>query len=196
LARGVVYAPERARAAMENFFKESTLVALRELAMRQAAYSIESRLPDDEPAAVTDPSVAGSQPADKLLLLITANPSSAVLIRRGRRVADYLRAECLGVYLAKSGGRDLSPTERESLERHLAFARGLQIESHELHGVDLAAAIVEFARCHGVTQIFVMREPPRARRSWFASAFVQRLVNLARDMQVTVVADRSVRRSD
>src|SRR5712692_3144959 len=33
LARGVVYPPERARAALENFFKESTLVALRELAM-------------------------------------------------------------------------------------------------------------------------------------------------------------------
>jgi hypothetical protein len=30
-------------------------------------------------------------------------------------------------------------------------------------------------------------------RSWFASALVQRIVNLARDMQVTVVADRSTR---
>ena len=48
LARGVVYPPERARAALENFFKESTLVALRELAMRQAAYVVESRLPADE----------------------------------------------------------------------------------------------------------------------------------------------------
>ena len=43
LARGVVYPPERAQAALQNFFKESTLVALRELAMRQAAHAIESR---------------------------------------------------------------------------------------------------------------------------------------------------------
>ena len=48
LARGVVYPPERARAALENFFKEPTLVALRELAMRQAAYVVESRLPDED----------------------------------------------------------------------------------------------------------------------------------------------------
>src|SRR5262249_24050778 len=47
LARGVFYQPERAQAALQNFFKESTLVALRELAMRQAAYAIESRLPGD-----------------------------------------------------------------------------------------------------------------------------------------------------
>jgi hypothetical protein len=41
----------------------------------------------------------------------------------------------------------------------------------------------------------VTREKPSALRSWFASAFVQRIVNLARDMQVTVVADRSARRA-
>jgi hypothetical protein len=45
-----------------------------------------------------------------------------------------------------------------------------------------------------VTQIFVTREKPNPLRSWFASAFVQRIVNLARDRQVTVVADRSARR--
>jgi K+-sensing histidine kinase KdpD len=53
--------------------------------------------------------------------------------------------------------------------------------------------MVNFARIHGVTQIFVAGEKPTALRSWFASALVQRTVNLARDMQVTVVADRSIR---
>jgi len=75
----------------------------------------------------------------------------------------------------------------------LNFARGLRIETRILQGDDMAEAIVAFARLHGVTQIFVTREQPSAFRSWFASAFVQRIVNLARDMQVTVVADRSTR---
>jgi hypothetical protein len=44
-----------------------------------------------------------------------------------------------------------------------------------------------------LAQIFVARETPTALRTWFASASVQRIVNLARDMQVTVVADRSTR---
>jgi K+-sensing histidine kinase KdpD len=59
----------------------------------------------------------------------------------------------------------------------------------------VAEAIVAFARLHGVTQIFVTRENPSGLRAWFASALVQRIVNLARDMQVTVVADRSARRA-
>lgn len=195
LARGVVYPPERARAALENFFKESTLVALREFAMRQAAYSVESRLPSDAPPSPAA-TLSGVHSRDRLLLLVTPGPSSAALIRRGRRVADYLRAECLAVYVAKTpDGRDLSPSARESLTRHLNFARGLQIETHVLQGSDLAEAVVSFARLQRVTQIFVAREKTNVLQSWFAAAFVQRIVNLARDMQVTVVADRSRRRA-
>jgi two-component system sensor histidine kinase KdpD len=192
LNRGVIYQPERAKAALENFFKESTLVALRELAMRQAAYAIESRLPDDVPAAALgagDPRVA-----DRLLLVLTPDPPSAALVRRGRRVADYLQAECLAVYVSKSPDHaGLTVAEREGLERHLNFARGLRIETRVLQGTDEAEAVTAFARLHGVTQIFVTRQKPSAVRSWFASAFVQRIVRLARDMQVTVVADRSTR---
>ena len=195
LERGVVYPPERVRAALENFFKESTLVALRELAMRQAAYAVESRLPEDETHPLTDIAAVPDRAHDRLLLVITTDPSSAALIRRGRRVADYLRAECLAVYVSKTPDlRDLAAAQRENLERHLNFARGLQIETRILEGTDVAEAVVSFARLHGVTQIFVTREKPSPLRSWFASAFVQRIVNLARDMQVTVVADRSIRR--
>lgn len=197
LARGVVYSPDRARAALDNFFKESTLVALRELAMRQAAYSVESRLPDERAPEPARPAAESPQTHERLLLVITPDPSSAALIRRGRRVADYLRAECLALYVSKTADmHDLSESDREALERHLNFARGLQIETRVLQGSDVAVAIVSFARIHGVTQIFVTREKPSALRSWFASAFVQRIVNLARDMQVTIVADRSVRKDN
>jgi two-component system sensor histidine kinase KdpD len=194
LARGVIYSPQRAQAALQNFFKESTLVALRELAMRQAAYAVESRLPGEEPS--TSPATTTTEPQgrERLLLMISPDPSSAALIRRGRRVADYLRAECLAVYVSKSSDfRHLREAERENVERHLNFARGLQIETRILEGSDIAETAVNFARLRGVTQIFIARGRPTALRAWFAAALVQRIVNLARDMQVTVVADRSMR---
>jgi two-component system sensor histidine kinase KdpD len=196
LARGAVYAPEKARAAVENFFKESTLVALRELAMRQAAYAIESRLPTDEsPDAF--PSVAGAADLERLLLIIGPEASSAALIRRARRVADYLRAECFAVYIARTPGfRDLSDPDRERVERHLNFARGLQIETRVLQGTDTADTAVNFARLHGVTQIFVTRRRESVVGTLLRQGLVQRIVTLARDMQVTVVADRSTHRTN
>ncbi|HEX4347912.1 MAG TPA: hypothetical protein VHZ73_10085 [Vicinamibacterales bacterium] len=185
LQRGVIYSPERAAAALQNFFKESTLVALRELAMRQAAYSVENRLSDDEPPP--EAHAPEAERRERLLLVIGTDPANAGLIRRGRRVADYLRAECLAVFVARTPDlRDLSMEEREHVERHLNFARGLQIETRILEGNDIAETVVSFARLHGVTQIFVAREKASALQSWFAASLIQRLVNLARDMQVTV----------
>jgi two-component system sensor histidine kinase KdpD len=198
LERGVIYSPERARAALQNFFKESTLVALRELAMRQTAYAVETRQAGEAQAGPETEPVAASlrvEKTERVLLVITPDPSSAALIRRGRRVADYLRAECLAIYVSPTPDRrDLSASERESLERQLNFARGLQIETRILQGPDVAEAVVGYARLHSVSQIFVTRQRDNVMSSWFTEGLVQRIVHLAGDMQVTIVADRTIRR--
>jgi two-component system, OmpR family, sensor histidine kinase KdpD len=192
LSRGVVYPPEQARAALENFFKEPTLVALRELAMRQAASVVESRRPADDGSA-TDSS-ATSSGRERLLLLVGPEPSSAALIRRGRRVADGLHADCLAVYVSEASDlRQLAAAERSQLERHFNFARALQIETRVLEGRDVAQTLLSFARANGATQIFVNRSARAAARQWCRPSLVERIVNGARGLQVTVVADRTQR---
>src|SRR5262249_44353664 len=130
LARGVVYPADRARAALQNFFREPTLVALRELAMRQTAHAVESRHPYDEPAPAEVSAPQAAVRPDRVLLVIGPDPASAALIRRGRRVADYLRADCLAVYVSRERGlQHLTPEARDNLQRQLNFARGLQIDT-------------------------------------------------------------------
>ncbi len=193
LARGAVYPPERAQAALENFFKESTLVALREFAMRQAACVVESRLAAER-ADGWPGEADGSGSRERLLLLAGPEPSSAALIRRGRRLADLMRAECLAVYVSSTPDLGhLGPAERERVERHLNFARALQIEARVIEGRDVAETLVGFARLNGVTQIFLARTRPAGVRRWFAPSLVERVVHLAKGLQVTVMADRSLR---
>ena len=194
LKRGVVYPPDRAKAALENFFRPPTLAALRELAMRQTAHAVESRHPQDEPSEQDDRR-AMLETRERLLLLIEPVPASAALIRRARRVADYLQADCLAVYVAKDPTMsDLAPEARDTVERQLNFARGLQIETRILEGADVADTLVNFARTNGVTQIFVMRQSDDGLTSLLRRGLVQRIVGLAADMQVTIVADRSSQR--
>jgi two-component system sensor histidine kinase KdpD len=83
------------------------------------------------------------------------------------------------------------PTKaRTALEQHLDFARKLHIEARLLEGEDEAQALVDFARRNAVTQIFVAK-PPRPRFSFLSTRqLAMRVVRLARNMQVTVVADR------
>ena len=73
LERGVVYGPEKAERALQNFFRESSLVALREMALLQTVHEVEQRH-DIKP-----------QGDHRILVYITADPSSTMLIRRARR---------------------------------------------------------------------------------------------------------------
>ncbi len=200
LARGVVYSQEKAEKALENFFQESTLVALRELALRQTAHEVEIRqvdydAPGFEPApAYHDEAEAAARSSDRVLILITPDPSSAMLIRRGKRVADYLQADCFAVAVSRDGDlRDLSNSQRETVERHLNFARSLHIETRVLHGHDVARTLVEFARLNGVTHVFLARPQAGQWSLTPGSNLLQQVVHQARDMQVTIVADRGSR---
>jgi two-component system sensor histidine kinase KdpD len=200
LARGVVYAPDKAKKALEHFFQESTLVALRELALRQTAHEVEIRQVDyDSPGfQETPPNGDGSGEAprsvDRILILVTPDPASAMLIRRGKRVADYLHADCFAVAVCRdSDMRDLAIPEREALERHLNFARNLHIEARVLQGDDIANTLVEFAHLNGITHLLIARPEQHQKPKPLGRTLVQEVVHQARDMQVMIVADRGSR---
>jgi two-component system sensor histidine kinase KdpD len=189
LLRGAVYPPSKVQQALQHFFKESTLVALRELALRQAAHEVETRQPESSPEA-TDHARAG----ERILIHVTAEPASAMVIRRGKRVADYLHADCIAVAVHRGADfKSLPAAEREAIERHLNFARNLHIEARLLQGDDLPETLVAFANLNGVTQIFLARPPEGRLGQFLGRNLVQQIVRLARDMQVTVVADRNAR---
>jgi two-component system sensor histidine kinase KdpD len=186
LARGVVYAPEKAQKARENFFKEPTLVALRELALRQTAQEVDQR--------AGSPGTSREGPPEKVLVVVSVDPSTTVAIRRARRVADYLRAECFAVFVCPHADLEALPqNRREAAERHLAFARSLHLETRVLAGDDDAQTIVDFARRNAVTQLLIHRPSKTRLPMAFAHQdLVFRLLRLARDFQVTVVANRTV----
>jgi two-component system, OmpR family, sensor histidine kinase KdpD len=87
----------------------------------------------------------------------------------------------------------LRTNEREAVEKHLRFARGLQIETRTIGGSDVAKTVLEFARHNQVTQIFVAQSQTRLGERLRGRNFAENIVRLAEDLQVTVVADRSRR---
>lgn len=200
LERGVVYAQDKAQRAMENFFTEGNLSALREMAMRHTAHEVEEKLsvvtgaapaPSDAPGPGGAPGGApsGLSPRqERILICLTGRPSSAILIRRGKRVADYLHADCLAIHVA--AGQQAYGDDREAVERHMSFARNLRIETHVLEAADVPRAITDFARERGVTQIFMGRSAPQPWWKSYQETVVQGIVRHARDMQVTIVAER------
>ena len=99
-------------------------------------------------------------------------------------MADYLQAGCLALHVARGEAMD------ETTERHLTFARNLRIDTHVVRGEGVAQTIAEFARKERVTQIFMGRSAPLPWYKRFQETTVQQLVRQARDMQITIVAER------
>ncbi|HUI57635.1 MAG TPA: sensor histidine kinase KdpD [Bryobacteraceae bacterium] len=191
LDRGVVYGQEKARHAMENFFTETNLTALREMALRHTAHEVEEKL-DATSAGGTASPAPGTQPAppptrgrtERILICLTGRPSSAILIRRGKRVADYLHADCLAIHVGEN------TSDRDAVERHMSFARNLRIDTHVIEGRDVARALAGFARAERITQIFMGRSLPQPWWKRFRETIVQQVVRQAQDMQITIVAER------
>src|SRR5882724_4280612 len=203
LKRGAVYKPEMVEKALSGFFKGSNLGALRELTLRQAAHEVDLRQSAyDETRGFQVPRISeartggatNNQPKERILIHITADPSTAMLIRRGRRVADYLHADCTALFVHETPELSQLPVEeREEVEKHLRFARSLQIETRVLGVGNVSKAVVEFARQHQVTQVFVAHSEVPLLDRLRGRNFTEDIVRLGQDLQVTVVADRSRR---
>jgi len=195
LKRGVIYTPDKAQRALENFFKESTLAGLRELALRQTAHELEAREVDEAPQEHRDghATTRSEEHRDRILIFVTSNPACAMLIRRGRRMADYLDADCFAVSVLQPKKPDVSPKPREAVERHLNFARNLHIETRTLEGDDVAEMIMDFSRRNQITQILAARPKILPWTHLRNADPVLQIVQKAKDVRVIVVADRRKR---
>jgi two-component system sensor histidine kinase KdpD len=204
LLRGVIYAQDKAQKAMDHFFKESTLVALRELALRETAHEVNVRheLDGGDPRFAAAPKtdatstdVPGPAPgSSRILVYVTGEPSSMVLLRRARRMADYLRADCMAVHVTGVADDD-DEEDREHLERILNFARNLHIETRVIEAAgatakDVAETLIEVARINQITQILLAR-PHYGKLNLFPGRnLIHQIVGLAHDMEVLVIANR------
>lgn len=156
LAEGKVYLGDRAQAALEGFFKEDRLTALREIALRMTAETVDNELQD---------LMAGHEgrgfwkPTERLMVAVSHSPYSAQLIRSTRRLAFSLDAPWIAVNV--DTGMSLSQEDRGALSRNLAMVRELGGEVVATPDTDIASALMRIARQRGVTQLVIGRPTRR-----------------------------------
>ncbi|HTL55798.1 MAG TPA: sensor histidine kinase KdpD [Candidatus Limnocylindrales bacterium] len=150
LVAGKVYMPEAAGAAQENFFRAGNLTALRELALRFAAEHVgQDVLAYRHAHGVADPWKSGQ----RLLVAVSASPTSASLVRWTRRLAGELQAPWLAAYVELP--RPLNAGEQTRLSRHLALARELGAQVITTTDDNVARGLLRIAREQNATQIVV-----------------------------------------
>lgn len=150
LADGKVYVPEAARAAQDHFFRPGNLSALRELSLRFAAEHVgQDVLAYRQAQGIADPWKSGQ----RLIVAVSASPTSASLVRWTRRLAGELQARWLAVYVELP--QPLNEDEQARLGRHLSLARELGAEVITTTDADVARGLLRVAREQNVTQLVV-----------------------------------------
>ena len=150
LREGKVYSAPQASAALDHFFKESNLTALRELALRIVAEKVDHELTEVRTIS-GDRSIWRS--GERLMVAVGPSPFSARLVRWTRRMAYALNAPWIA--LSVDTGVPLPPEQQQRLDANLELARRLGAEVIVMPGSDLAETLLRMAFLRNVSQIVV-----------------------------------------
>ncbi|QBD77861.1 sensor histidine kinase KdpD [Ktedonosporobacter rubrisoli] len=201
MKHGNIYPPERIEAALNNFFREGNLTALRELALRRTAEKTESQLEQ----YMTEHGLQQNWSArERVLVGFDHRPQSRQVIRAAWRLAHGLHADLFALYIQPEGylafvrsfsrllkygkhaGQHWEEAQR-SLEEHALLAEDLGAEVIRVKSSDIAITLAEIAQQRHITQI-VLGQP--ARSSWeelLYGSVVNRLLRLTAGKDIHLV---------
>jgi two-component system sensor histidine kinase KdpD len=120
---------------------------------------------------------------ERILVCVSPYADAAEMIASGSRNADRFHGE---LFVAYNNRPDITLEEKSVLERNLSHARAAGARIEALDGEDPTYTIMQFARAHGITQIFLAN---RMSHSWWDRIFgrpVERLIRAAENIDVRV----------
>src|SRR5882757_1782174 len=186
LKEGKVYVPKQAERALEHYFSPGNLTALRELALRRTAESVDEQLLTHMRAnAIAGPWAAG----ERILVCVSEDPRAAGLVRYTKRISDRLHAPWTAVSIETRRSLQLTDEQRDRLADTLRLAESLGGEALTIPGVErrIADDLIKFAQANNITQIIIGKT---TRSRWFEilrGSVVHDLVRRAGNITVHVI---------
>jgi two-component system sensor histidine kinase KdpD len=162
LEGGKIYPSDKVPWALQHFFQEQNLSALRELSLREVAESLERTAQARVPLGQEHRSSVGGR---VMVCMSSYPPHAATLLRRGSRMAGRLSTDWFVVYVEtpRESPQRIDAEVQRHLHENIAAARELGAEVVHLQGRDAVDSLLDFARSHGVGHIVI----GRSHQSWW-----------------------------
>lgn len=122
LKDGKVYVPAEANRALGHFFSKQNLSALREMALRRAAQSVDRSLIEHLDAHGVTGTFAGGE---RVLVAVSELAGGEAVVRAGKRLADAMRAPWQAVYIETPRSSGFTEEQRRQLAETLRLAASL-----------------------------------------------------------------------
>jgi two-component system sensor histidine kinase KdpD len=183
MRRGDVYPQERVGRALENFFRETNLIALRELALRQVAQQVDISLEQHRVEQEDDHAPVAIR--ESIGVCISSNPAAQYLIARGARMAHALNAEIYVIYTDL--GRDSSDANQRTLAANIRFAENVGATIVRLKGKSVANVVAQFVNEKHITQVIFGRSATRGWKRYFYLSAIHQFLRDAPSVDVHIV---------
>ncbi|WP_395329257.1 sensor histidine kinase KdpD [Novosphingobium sp. BL-8H] len=184
LRQGKVYVPDEATRALGAFFSKSNLSALREMALRYAAQTVDAQMLEYVRAHAIEGVWAAS---DRLMVAVSEQPGALELVRAAKRLADALRAPWTAVHIETPRAAGFTDGENAQLADALHLATQLGGQVATLPAETVFDGLKSFAAQARATQLIVGKS---ARSRWFElrhGSIVDRLVREMPGLSIQVV---------
>ena len=187
LAEGKVYVPETARLASDNFFKLENLTALRELALRRAAQTVDDQLT----ARLREQGTAGPWAAgERILVMVTGDAMAAPLVRTGRRLSDMMMdAQWTVAHVDRPSASRHVVSAAGKLSDALKLAEQLGARTAVLSGDDVVRAVLDYAHSNHVTQIVLSKGRDSRLSEWLGRSLAAELLRQAQGIAIHIITD-------
>ncbi|WP_201189537.1 sensor histidine kinase [Pseudomonas fluorescens] len=181
LRDGKVYVPEQARAAIDAFFTQTNLTALRELAMQTAAAQVDNDLAQGyRQLGQAAPAVRG-----RLLVGVDGDDQAERLVRHASRVAQRRHLPWSLVHVDNGSVRDEQSRLRLQSAQQLAERLGGEVVL--LRAGEVAKTLIQHAAERRASLVLVGQSRQRWRRRVFGGGLASRLLRDARGLEINVL---------
>ncbi|MCP1477227.1 two-component system sensor histidine kinase KdpD [Pseudomonas sp. EB276 TE3739] len=181
LREGKVYVPEQARAAIDAFFTQTNLTALRELAMQTAAAQVDNDLAQGyRQLGQAAPAVRG-----RLLVGVDGDAQAERLVRHASRVAQRRHLPWSLVHVDNGSARDEQSRLRLQSAQQLAERLGGEVVL--LRAGEVAKTLIQHAAERRASLLLVGQSRPRLRRRLFGGGLAARLLRQAHGLEINVL---------
>jgi two-component system, OmpR family, sensor histidine kinase KdpD len=151
LRQGKIYKPEKVEQALTNFFRETNISTLRELALRAVADEIGEKAASTRQREGLGPALI----PERVMVCMSSATDAPRVIRAGSRIAARLGARWYALYVAtprEAPGR-IRPQDRDALQRNIALAEELGATIVRVKADRPADGLIAFAKREGITQV-------------------------------------------
>jgi two-component system sensor histidine kinase KdpD len=183
MRHGNVYPPDRVTVALDRFFTEANLTALREIALRRVARSVDEELEDQGPVRAA----AATGVSERVLVLVDGGAADRVAIRRAASLAGALHAPLLALR-ADDIDSDPARADGQDIAGSLGYAEDLGAELVRASGPSLAAAVADACQRRRVTHLVLPHQPARRLRDRLRPSLADEVLQRAPGLEVHLVA--------